>query len=257
MSESFSERSQCLWAVLLRPHALFMVVRGIVTDSFFYPVVAIFRMAWFAAPLPAGLVDERPISEIVLAHILWDRAFILGLGVMSGYHCSLFAAPHPSRKCIIQICSQRGGDWWSMLHRLSCLLLLRQQWTLQMPVCVTFLDDLIKVITPAVDFMAFGQPIWYLAVILMRILLQKLHFLVHMLINWLQWSRIDPRSERPYGDQHLHWKPPLFLKRNAGSGMVVGRWLPWQQTGRQWWGGGLNERSRMAARQDVVRRHAN
>lgn len=85
-----------------------MVVRGIVTDSFFNPVAAIFRVAWFAAPLPAGLVHERPISEVVLAHILWDRAFILELGVMSGYHCSLFAAPHPSRKCIVQICSQWG-----------------------------------------------------------------------------------------------------------------------------------------------------
>lgn len=57
-------------------------------------------MAWFAAPLPALLVDEWPLSEIVLAHILWDQACIhlaqLGLGVMLGYHCSLFVAPHPT-----------------------------------------------------------------------------------------------------------------------------------------------------------------
>lgn len=98
--------------MLLRPHALFIVVRGFVTDSFFYPVAAIFRMAWFAAPLPARLVARRPLSEVALAHILWDQAFIrftqLGLGVMPGDHCSLFAAPHPSHKCIIPISSQQG-----------------------------------------------------------------------------------------------------------------------------------------------------
>lgn len=76
-----------------------MGVRGCVTDSFFYPVAAIFRLAWFAAPLPARLVDEWPLSEAVLAHIPRDQAFIyltrLGLGVMLGRHCSLLAAPHP------------------------------------------------------------------------------------------------------------------------------------------------------------------
>lgn len=49
-------------------------------------MAAIFRMAWFAAPLPARLVDEWPLSETVLAHILWVQAFIhltqLGLGVI-------------------------------------------------------------------------------------------------------------------------------------------------------------------------------
>lgn len=53
----------------LRPHALFILVRGFVTDSFLYPVASIFRMAWFAARRPAPLVDERALSEAVLAHI--------------------------------------------------------------------------------------------------------------------------------------------------------------------------------------------
>lgn len=66
--------------MLLRPHALFILVRGFVTDSFFYPVASIFRMAWFAALLPAPLVEEWALSETVLAHIPLPRALPSALG---------------------------------------------------------------------------------------------------------------------------------------------------------------------------------
>lgn len=43
-------------------HALFISVREIVTDSFFYPVVEIFHMAWFLVPLHVRPVDVRPLA---------------------------------------------------------------------------------------------------------------------------------------------------------------------------------------------------
>lgn len=43
---------------LLFLHALFIDIRWFVTDSFSYPVAAIFHMAWFTMPLHAPLVDE-------------------------------------------------------------------------------------------------------------------------------------------------------------------------------------------------------
>lgn len=69
----------------LRPHALFILVRGFVTDSFLYPVASIFRMAWFAARRPAPLVDERALSEAVLAHIPLPRAPPSALGGLTAF----------------------------------------------------------------------------------------------------------------------------------------------------------------------------
>ncbi len=62
-------QSTSLW-----PHALFIVIRWFVTDSFFYPVAAIFHMAWFTVPLHARLVDEWLLRGIILAHIPLPRA---------------------------------------------------------------------------------------------------------------------------------------------------------------------------------------
>lgn len=56
-----------------------------VTDSFFYPGASIFRMAWFAALLPAGLVDERAVSGVVLAHIPLPRALGSALGGLTAF----------------------------------------------------------------------------------------------------------------------------------------------------------------------------
>lgn len=94
-------------------YALFIVIRWFVTDSFSYPVAAIFHMAWFTMPLHAPLVDEWLLRGIILAHIPLPRvqrsalrgltAFIQiiglihltirALGVKRG-HCLLFVPPH-------------------------------------------------------------------------------------------------------------------------------------------------------------------
>lgn len=58
----------------ISPHALFIVVHGFVIDSFFYPVAAIFHMAYFAAPLRARRLDEWLLVVIILAHIPLPRA---------------------------------------------------------------------------------------------------------------------------------------------------------------------------------------
>ena len=50
-------------------YALFIVIRWFVTDSFLYPLAAIFHMAWFTMPLHARLVDEWLLRGIILAHI--------------------------------------------------------------------------------------------------------------------------------------------------------------------------------------------
>lgn len=58
----------------ISPHALFIVVHGLVIDSFFYPVAAIFHMAYFAAPLRARRLDEWLLGRFILAHIPLPRA---------------------------------------------------------------------------------------------------------------------------------------------------------------------------------------
>lgn len=67
-------RTSHLQSTFSWPHALFIVIRWLVTDSFFYPVAAIFHMAWFTVPLHARLVDEWLLRGIILAHIPLTRA---------------------------------------------------------------------------------------------------------------------------------------------------------------------------------------
>lgn len=62
-----------LWRPLLSQHALFIFIRWFVTDSFSYPLAAIFHMAWFTMPLHARLVDEWLLRGIILAHIPLPR----------------------------------------------------------------------------------------------------------------------------------------------------------------------------------------
>lgn len=58
---------------LLSQHALFIFIRRFVTDSFSYPLAAIFHMAWFTMPLHALLVDQWLLRGIILAHIPMPR----------------------------------------------------------------------------------------------------------------------------------------------------------------------------------------
>lgn len=87
--------------------------RWLVTDSFSYPVAAIFHMAWFTVPLHARPLHEWLLSGITVAHIPQPRAHrsaLRGLmafiqitrrirltarvtGVMGGY-CFLFMPSH-------------------------------------------------------------------------------------------------------------------------------------------------------------------
>lgn len=99
---------------------------GFVTDSFFYPLAAIFHMAWFAVPLHARPVDEwphlgphtvrRPVLRGLTAFI--QRLIRLSTrapGVRMSRHCLLCAIiPLPSlplthtHQCVILIYSQQG-----------------------------------------------------------------------------------------------------------------------------------------------------
>lgn len=46
----------------------------------------------------------------------------------------------------------------------------------------------------------------------------NLNVLVHVHINWLQLSMMDPRPERPDGNQLLHRKTSLFIKPTLARG---------------------------------------
>lgn len=120
---------------------------GFVTDSFFYPLAAIFHMAWLAVPLHARLVDEwprlgphtvrRPVLRGLTAFI--QRLIRLSTqapGVRMSRHCLLCGITPPqhtrTHQCVILIYSQQGPliipAGWGLLT----VVLPRQQRTLQM-----------------------------------------------------------------------------------------------------------------------------
>lgn len=63
-----SDRRTSLMRVVI-PACFIHSYRSLVTDSFSYPVAAIFHMAWFTVPLHARPVDEWLLSGIPVPHI--------------------------------------------------------------------------------------------------------------------------------------------------------------------------------------------
>lgn len=74
LTDQLKQACARLCLTLLSLHALFIVIHWFVTDSFSFPVAAIFYMAWFTMPLHVCLVVECLLGVIILAHIPLPRA---------------------------------------------------------------------------------------------------------------------------------------------------------------------------------------